>query len=256
MRPGLRRWRRRRLQRLGRLCAVVRRPTRQSVLLVRLAAVVRVRYARAGHRRLGHRVDGLVDVAPPARAAAAAVARAARRPVELTEAALRPEAAQQRLEEERRVRPADGHGDHEEGAELAVGEHGRRHDEGARQERRQRRDGHRAVHARRGARDAHLSVEVRRQAVGHAVGQREVDRQPDVRRDRHRLEHVELPAEQHERGDRDEDGGGDAEHGVEGDEQVERRQEGDDRGDGDGDGDGQQVCPRRCSPAARRSRAG
>ena len=233
---------------------MVRRPTRQSVLLllaprvprvvrqvfelVRLAAVVRVRHARAGHRRLGHRVDGLVDVAPPARAAAA-VARAARRPVELTEAALRTEAAQQRLEEERRVRPADGHDDHEEGAELAVCEHGRRHHQRARQERRQRRDGHGTAHARRGARDAHLPVEVRRQAVGHAVVQREVYRQADGRRDRHRLEHVELPAEQHERGDRDEDGGGDAEHGVEGDEQVERRQEGDDRRDGDGDADGQ-----------------
>ena len=77
---------------------------------VQFAAVVRVRDTRAGQSRLGHRVDGLVDVVVPLRAAA--VAHPATRPMELAEACLGTETAEQRLEEERGVRPTDDHDDH------------------------------------------------------------------------------------------------------------------------------------------------
>ena len=208
---------------------VLHRLTTKSVLLatrvvcqvfefVRLTAVVGVRHTRAGQRRLGHRVDGLVDVSPPPRAAA--VTHPARRPVELPEAALRTETAQQRLEEEGGVGPTDGHDDHEEGAELAVREDRRRHHERAGQECRQCRHCHGTAHAGRPTRHPHLSVEVGRQAVRHAVVEREVYGQSYGGRYSDGLENVQLPAEQNERGDRDEDGGGDTEHGVEGDEKV------------------------------------
>lgn len=67
--------------------------------------------------------------------------------------------------------------------------------------------------------------------VGHAVVARKVHGQADRHDDHDRLEHVELPAHEHEYGNRVGDGERDGHDGVDADQNVARREQQSDQGD-------------------------
>ena len=139
----------------------------------------------------------------------------------------------ERLEEEGREQPAEGHHEHEEHAQLLVDE------DGAGQHRRARHEG-----GERGGEDGHPDPPQTlahppgggarpRQPVRHPVVDGEVDGEADRQRDDDRLDDVERPAEQHDGGDREEDDAGDGEDREDGDDRVQRRDEHHEEGDGE-----------------------
>ena len=153
---------------------------------------------------------------------------------DLAEALARSYDAEQRQEEQRAEAPADGHHEHEERAEVLVGDEQAERDGRAGGEGRY--SGHGDGRADRAKHVVHarLAVLRRRHLVADAVVDAEVDRQADGEADDDRVEERHLPAEQHERCHGDGDREADGEHGVERDEDVERREEQHEKADADG----------------------